>query len=58
MLLGSYQHAVQNILLETAKNFEFGGGMDRVFDWNTSYNKWDGMQGVCLKTGGNYLWEC
>ena len=59
MILASYQHAVQDIDLTTAKNFNFSGsGMGRVFAWNTSYSKWDNMQGVCLKNGGNILWNC
>lgn len=55
---GSYQHAVTDIDLATAKNFKFDGwGMGKVYNWNTSWNKWDNMQGVCLNWSG-YLWTC
>lgn len=55
----SYQHAVTNITLETSKNFVFDAwnGMGRVFNWNTSWDKWDNMQGVCVNFT-DYLWVC
>lgn len=58
-ITASYQHAVNNISLETSKNFAFSGdGMGRVFDWNTSYSNWDNMQGVCANITSAYLWFC
>lgn len=57
----SYQHATQEISLSTAKNFNFAGnGMGGVFAWNTSYNKWDNMNGLCYNanTNDNILWYC
>ncbi len=55
---GSYQHAVTDISLETSKNFTFDAwGMGKVFNWNTSWDQWDNMQGVCLNWS-SYLWTC
>lgn len=60
--VASYQHAVKDISLETAKDFTFDtSGMGRVFKWNSSYSNWDNMQGICLKdnvNNGDILWEC
>ncbi len=56
---GSYQHAITDINLSTAKNFNFSGaGMGGVFNWNTSWSQWDGMQGVCRNLNSSYLWYC
>lgn len=55
----SYQHAVNNITLDTSKNFYFSGnGMGRVFYWNSSWSNWDNMQGVCGNITPQYLWFC
>lgn len=57
-MAGSYQHAVNNISLETSKNFNFDAwGMGKVFNWNVSWSNWDNMQGVCFNWS-NYLWTC
>lgn len=57
-MAASYQHAVTDIDLDTSKNFVFDAwGMGKVFNWNTSWNKWDNMQGACFNWS-NYLWTC
>lgn len=57
-MAGSYQHAVNDISLDTSKNFTFDAwGMGRVFNWNVSWSNWDNMQGVCFNWS-NYLWTC
>ncbi len=54
----SYQHATENITLETSKNFIFHEyGMGGVFLWNQPHSNWDNMQGVC-SNNSPYLWVC